>query len=457
MSVKSYQTLPTLDQWKRDSSVALAIRNNEPGLKRIDELVMQIGQGTNHVESYGPRLIDLFLSINYWFAERKDRPGRVHEGRLPAMRALFAFVVDQLKPLMATPSDSNPTAMSIGKTIAEMTAVSMDSHGYVADSDFNMRAFSKEQLRQYRLEFNGGLAYQIEWWRPRPLRWSAPADSARFAPNGPRLANAGKSTPNAAPFIMDLNRRIYMTHHDRDGGIFHSSYNNGAPVVMAGTIVIVKGKITTVRLDSGHYAPGVDNLPAFLMALRMYGVNLRDIRLLDYKGLKVGGIDVSAERVLEQGTSWKMFVANAVRDFERQLAHQSFEKGNRQLGWEQSNGVRGPNWDARDGVKGPTLALNGSPYRKMKPMTASQADDIMDKIASHANNNNNSGPRVGNPPPPVVVMHGGQPVVSSQIIILNNGLVAENIDEIPLNRTTHLKKVVLTDLVKPTALVRKYL
>ncbi len=457
MPVKSYQTLPTLDQWKRDSSVALAIRNNEPGLKRIDELVMRIGQGTNHVETYGPLLIDLFLSINYWFAERKDRPGRVHEGRLPAMRALFAFVVDQLKPLMATSSDSNPTAMSIGKTIAEMTAVSMDSHGYVADSDFNMRAFSKEQLRQYRLEFNGGLAYQIEWWRPRPLRWSAPADSARFAPNGPRLANAGRPTPNAAPFIMDLKRRIYMTHHDRDAGIFHSSYNNGSPVVMAGTIVIVKGKITTVRLDSGHYAPGVDNLPAFLMALRMYGVNLRDIRLLDYKGVKVGGIDVSAERVLEQGTSWKMFVANAVRDFERQLANQSFEKGNRQLGWEQSNGVRGPNWDARDGVKGPTLSLNGSPYRKMKPMTDLQALDIMDAIASHANNNNNSGPRVGNPPPPVVVMHGGQPVVSSQIIILNNGLVAENIDEIPLNRTTHLKKVVLTDHVKPTALVRKYL
>ena len=64
-----------------------------------------------------------------------------------------------------------------------------------------------------------------------------------------------------------------MTHHDRDAGIFHSSHNNGAPVVMAGTIVIVKGKITTVRLDSGHYAPGVDDLPAFLMALRMYGVN----------------------------------------------------------------------------------------------------------------------------------------------------------------------------------------
>lgn len=184
---------------------------------------------------------------------------------------------------------------------------------------------------------------------------------------------------------------------------------------------------------------------------------MRDIRLLDYKGVKVGGIDVSAERVLEQGTSWKMFVANAVRDFERQLANQSFEKGNRQLGWEQSNGVRGPNWDARDGVKGPTLSLNGSPYRKMKPMTDLQALDIMDAIASHANNNNNSGPRVGNPPPPVVVMHGGQPVVSSQIIILNNGLVAENIDEIPLNRTTHLKKVVLTDHVKPTALVRKYL
>ena len=195
MPVKSYQTLPTLDQWKRDLSVALAIRNNEPGLKRIDELVMRIGQGTNHVETYGPLLIDLFLSINYWFAERKDRPGRVHEGRLPAMRALFAFVVDQLKPLMATSSDSNPTAMSIGKTIAEMTAVSMDLHGYVADSDFNMRAFSKEQLRQYRLEFNGGLAYQVEWWRPRPLRWSAPAELGAICAQRPAVGQRRKAHP----------------------------------------------------------------------------------------------------------------------------------------------------------------------------------------------------------------------------------------------------------------------
>ena len=399
MPVKSYQTLPTLDQWKRNSSVALAIRNNETGLKRIDELVMRIGQGTNHVETYGPLLIDLFLSINYWFAERKDRPGRVHEGRLPAMRALFAFVVDQLKPLMATSSKLDPTTMSIGKTIAEMTAVSINSHGYVADSDFNMRAFSKEQLRQYRLEFNGGLA-------PR----SNGGDRGRCAGARPptrrdlRPTARGRQRRTAHPQRCAVHHGSQAANlHDPPRprrGNFSLFLQQGYPVVMAGTIVIVKGKITTVRLDSGHYAPSVDNLPAFLMALRMYGINLRDIRLLDYKGVKVGGIDVSAERVLEQGTSWKMFVANAVREFEHKLANQSFEKGNRQLGWEQSNGVRGPNWDARDGVKGTTLSLNGG----LNP-----GDETHDSFAGAGHHGRNRKPReqqqqfqsqVGNPPPP---------------------------------------------------------
>ena len=87
-----YAEIPKIDQWKKDSSVTLAVRNDEPGLSYLDNLVAQYATAKDGIEARGPLLIDMFLTIEYWFKMRETSPRRVHEGRLPAVRALFAVV-----------------------------------------------------------------------------------------------------------------------------------------------------------------------------------------------------------------------------------------------------------------------------------------------------------------------------------------------------------------------------
>jgi len=91
-------------------------------------------------------------------------------------------------------------------------------------------------------------------------------------------------TKDWSGFIMTMSREIFMAKQDARGRVFHSSYTGGNRVAMAGTIGIFRGRITGIRTDSGHYAPGLHSLIAFLWALKMYRVNLKGISLLDPGG-----------------------------------------------------------------------------------------------------------------------------------------------------------------------------
>src|SRR5262249_56532973 len=109
-------------------------------------------------------------------------------------------------------------------------------------------------------------------------------------------------------FIMTLDREIFMTKHEfhppTPGNNFHSSYNGGKPVTMAGTILIENGVIKGVRTDSGHYKPGLHNLTTFLWALTMYQVNLSRISLYDYAGNFIATADAYLGGF---GRSWQQF------------------------------------------------------------------------------------------------------------------------------------------------------
>src|SRR5579871_4311049 len=116
-----------------------------------------------------------------------------------------------------------------------------------------------------------------------------------------------------------------MTRHDFDskrvgGNFFHSSYNGGNRVTMAGTIGIMKGQIIGIRSDSGHYKPGLHNMNAFLWALRMYQVDLRRIALFDHAGDRVGGASYTAENFLRDGKKLEAFLKGA-RQEQQKLDH----------------------------------------------------------------------------------------------------------------------------------------
>jgi hypothetical protein len=59
-------------------------------------------------------------------------------------------------------------------------------------------------------------------------------------------------------------------------------------VQCSGTMLIESGVIKRIRINSGHYQPGVSNLRALVMALRMWGVPMGRIVFEDYKGIPFG-------------------------------------------------------------------------------------------------------------------------------------------------------------------------
>src|SRR5262249_51190192 len=150
----------------------------------------------------------------------------------------------------------------------------------------------KKQIYKYRVWFKHGIAYQIPWWIEGYAGGKVPTDSAhgyveikRTNPQNPNGPKTGQ-TAGYSGFIMTSDREIFMTEQNLYKHRFHSSYNGGKPVTMAGTIKIENGVITAVRPDSGHYKPGLHNLTTFLWALTMYQVNLSKISLYDFQGIE---------------------------------------------------------------------------------------------------------------------------------------------------------------------------
>jgi hypothetical protein len=321
----TYSEIPDSDTWAKDSSVMLAIRKNEPGLLRIDQLLEMYGFAPkNKPGVWGLILCDLFLTIEYWFSMREKFKGKVNEGRLPAMRALFEVTVAKLGPFFADRDGKPASAPQVSNAMKLFVGAGMSNHGYLADDTMGFEKFTNEQVYSYRLWFKGGLAYQMPWWTANPAGHFELASSKHgYLPVRRPKAGHSQVADNLvgwAPFIMTLDRFIYMAKHDFDanrksGNYFHSSYNNGQRVTMAGTMNIHNGQITGIRMDSGHYQPGLHNLVALIWALKMYGVDLKKISLLTYTGDWVNDdVMLSAEEFAISGQTWDVFLKGMIAE-----------------------------------------------------------------------------------------------------------------------------------------------
>jgi hypothetical protein len=361
-----YKDIPSLDQWKRDSSVAFAVRKEEPGLIRIDDLLAEYPSKSATRDAQGPFWIDLFLTIEYWFKMRQIRPGHVEEGRLPAMRGLLDIVLEELSPFFSIREDKGGTmgttgelrdhrsAWLVSKCIKRMTGASMTNHGFGADHNMNCTQFDATTVWDYRLWFRDGRAYQVPWWAGNP------GDKKLVLANSKHGYLAGvtrgigdqPSIKNWSPFIMTISRFIYMAKHDFDparkkDNYFHSSYNDGNRVGMAGTIGIEDGIIRGVRLDSGHYQPGLHNLTSFLWALKMYQVDLSKVELFDYSGGWIHDrLKITADDFLKSGLSWDYFCRKASDETDR---IKTTEGARRLRKWQKPEDLR------KRGIKEPGL------------------------------------------------------------------------------------------------------
>lgn len=94
-------------------------------------------------------------------------------------------------------------------------------------------------------------------------------------------------------FVTDKEGKMYAGFKEK--GMFqHSSFLSGAPVAMAGTLIIgPKGRLQGVSNLSGHYNPTENHSIQFLHQLRQNGVNLNN---LDFTSAKPDGEDFNVFR-----------------------------------------------------------------------------------------------------------------------------------------------------------------
>ncbi len=300
----TYRTVPPASVFVRDSSVLLAVRNDDIILKHIDWLLKCYEQYKTTVVLKRPVILcDLFLTCNYWIKSFHERNPRMKKERYPAVLALFEAVVNQLTLTVQC------TRAQLAEVIGEIYGREMDMHGVNMD-DFRKEAkyFSRMERQIYRLRFKGGLAYQYQWYLEKPIMTLVAANSSNaYNPEVDRGGSNGASV-NFGGFVMTMEREVFMAKHAIVGacsrlGVFHSSYTAGDRVIMAGTMLIESGVIKAIRSDSGHYHPTQQNMAALLQGLAMFGVDLRPIRLVNFDGTPLG----TAREFLSSRMTWEQF------------------------------------------------------------------------------------------------------------------------------------------------------
>lgn len=303
MSVKTYAKVPTAKQFQSDSSVTFAVRKKDIILTHIDWLLTTL---ENTPEKRIVILCDLFMTCNFWIKSYHERNPNLDRQRYPSVLALFESVVNALSQAWSC------SHSKVAQSLREIYGRDMHTHGFCVDhGEGRAKYFSPLEAAQYRIRFKGGLAYQYKWWEDSASDKLVPADSYNcYTAMWRKGVNGDKAvcTPGFCMFAMDMERGMYLGKADigdvgSHSGTFHSSFNGGGLVTMAGTIYIKNGKIEAVRADSGHYKPNEQNMAFFLQALAMYGVKIEHIILYSWDGQSMG----FALNFLKSKMSWPAF------------------------------------------------------------------------------------------------------------------------------------------------------
>jgi hypothetical protein len=284
-----YQSLPSLNRWQQDSSVALAVRKKDIVLARIDALLEHYWRTKDESQ----RLIfmsDLFFTLDYWL--KMYQTNRVMEkGRLPAVQALYERAAYALCDVFKCTINGLPRELEL------MWGREMSKCGVKRDLVDNYAEYiTRSEAAKYRLVFKGGKAYQLPWFDSTKSSGPILAESKHAYDQqafvlASRKDDAIKNTDYGF-FVLTMGRDLYMAKHRGGGpsgkGFYHSSYVGGDPIICSGTMLITQGTIRRIRFDSGHYMPHANNYRALLMALRMWGVPLGAVAFEDFNGWLLG-------------------------------------------------------------------------------------------------------------------------------------------------------------------------
>lgn len=310
---KAYTTTPTLEQWNKDSSVALARRQDDTILTRIDALLGEYGP---HRSAYSKIQLesDLFFTLDYWLKVHGKTPG-MDKGRRPAIYELYKYTAHSLAEALSC------TINTLPEYLERHFGRKLSYHGEHLDLVGQFATYlTRAEVEKYKLSFRNGKAYMWMWpgkghELTRPTPDGGLVTQERHQPKQMKLVlaeSASASNKNVfglaqwGGFAMSMGRDLYMARHHcgeasaepgSGGNFYHSSYLAGDPVLCAGTILIEQGQIKAVCNDSGHYQPDEANFMSFLQTLMMHGVNVQGIEIYDYdRKHRVSGRDFIQNR-----------------------------------------------------------------------------------------------------------------------------------------------------------------
>ncbi len=79
--------------------------------------------------------------------------------------------------------------------------------------------------------------------------------------------------------VIDSDLRIFMMKWDQRGRFHHTSLTHGKPVIFAGTVALMDGRIRELSDQSGHYKPSVLQSLIAIRTLHELGADLRNLKL----------------------------------------------------------------------------------------------------------------------------------------------------------------------------------
>ncbi|GLQ32871.1 hypothetical protein [Litoribrevibacter albus] len=281
----SCKVLMTVASFK--SSTKLTMKSRGRLLNFIEAKLATINkiQDKDADAKFGPDALlvmaELYYALDRWLvlAGRKDES--VNTRRSTGVNALFAQVVKLLSYQLETPINQLPNWLQDNFTIG------MTDHGYEVDFQKRSALYYKEQDRErYRLKIKNGVVYQKKWWSSKDSTKWVKMNSEFTQSTGSQNTISDKHCGYVLSVVGDFYSGPHLSGTTyKQTGQYHSSYMGGKPVLCAGEIEVVEGKIKHLNTGSGHYGPAKGYLLNVINALTLCGVDPKSYKV-NYHGSK---------------------------------------------------------------------------------------------------------------------------------------------------------------------------
>lgn len=294
-----YTDIPTSEQWAEDSRARSAVRNGDPALRQVADLLQMYTDG-NGAAGTLPVLGALFFTIDDWL--KRDTGNEERAGLTLAMSALYLAVATKLCALYGCTINRLPRELAL--MFGRKLPAAGEPKG-VAFAEWCAPFVNPHPLWRYRLWFRNGRAYQYPWWETKLTKAMALAESRRALPGdllSRNLVQDSLRNRNYGFFVMDMDREIYLIGRPPGG---RDAKDLEDRTEAAGWMRIRGGCIQSIRADGRHGHMRDTWIATLLKALQAQGVALDGIMVENGQATEA----VKASDFSETGGAWRKTLA----------------------------------------------------------------------------------------------------------------------------------------------------